>query len=78
MAFLTFAAARNAVITSVVADVVRAYVDLRGFQTQVGILRNASEVLQESLRIVNIRFERGIQTGLLHGQQVRQDLENLV
>ena len=54
------AAARNAVITSIIADVVRAYLDLRGFQTQVGILRNASEVLQESLRIVNIRYERGI------------------
>jgi NodT family efflux transporter outer membrane factor (OMF) lipoprotein len=54
------AAARNAVITSIVADVVRAYVDLRGFQTQVGILKNASDVLRESLRIVNIRYERGI------------------
>ncbi|HEY0748792.1 MAG TPA: efflux transporter outer membrane subunit [Steroidobacteraceae bacterium] len=54
------AAARNAVITSVVADVVRAYVDLRGFQTQAGILKNASDVLRESLRIVNIRYQRGI------------------
>ena len=54
------AAARYGVITSVVADVVRAYVDLRGFQIQVGILRQASDVLRESLRIVNIRYERGI------------------
>jgi NodT family efflux transporter outer membrane factor (OMF) lipoprotein len=54
------AAARNAVITAIVADVVRAYVDLRGFQTQVGILKNASDVLRESLRIVNIRYQRGI------------------
>jgi NodT family efflux transporter outer membrane factor (OMF) lipoprotein len=54
------AAARNAVLTSVVADVVRAYVDLRGFQTQVGILRKASDVLRESLRIVTIRYQRGI------------------
>ncbi|HXQ63334.1 MAG TPA: efflux transporter outer membrane subunit [Steroidobacteraceae bacterium] len=54
------AAARNAVLTSVVADVVRAYVDLRGFQTQVAILRKASEVLRESLRLVTIRYERGI------------------
>jgi NodT family efflux transporter outer membrane factor (OMF) lipoprotein len=53
-------AARNAVLTSVVANVVRAYVDLRGFQIQVGILRQASDVLRESLRIVNIRYERGI------------------
>jgi len=54
------AAARYAVITSIIADVVRAYVDLRGFQTQAGILRGAGDILRESLRIVNIRYERGI------------------
>ncbi len=54
------AAARYAVITSIVADVVRAYVDLRGFQIQAGVLRQASDVLRESLRIVNIRYQRGI------------------
>jgi NodT family efflux transporter outer membrane factor (OMF) lipoprotein len=54
------AAARYAVITSIIADVVRGYVDLRGLQIQAGILRNASDVLRESLRIVNIRYERGI------------------
>jgi NodT family efflux transporter outer membrane factor (OMF) lipoprotein len=53
-------AARYDVLTSVVSDVVRAYVDLRGFQLRAGILHKASEVLRESLRIVNIRFERGI------------------
>jgi len=54
------AAARSGVLTALVADVVRAYVDLRGFQTQAGILRQASDVLRESLRIVNIRYQRGI------------------
>src|SRR6202023_599951 len=54
------AAARNAVVTSLIADVVRAYIDLRGFQVQAGILRSAGDVLRESLRIVNIRYERGI------------------
>jgi NodT family efflux transporter outer membrane factor (OMF) lipoprotein len=53
-------AARYDVVTSVVADVVRAYVDLRGFQVRAGILHKASDVLRESLRIVNIRYERGI------------------
>lgn len=43
-----------------VADVVRAYVDLRGLQVRAGILRKASDVLRESLRIVTIRYERGI------------------
>jgi NodT family efflux transporter outer membrane factor (OMF) lipoprotein len=53
-------AARYDVLTAVVADVVRAYVDLRGFQVRAGILHKASDVLQESLRFVNIRYERGI------------------
>jgi NodT family efflux transporter outer membrane factor (OMF) lipoprotein len=53
-------AARNGVLTSVVANVVRAYIDLRGFQIQLGILRQASDVLRESLRIVDIRYQRGI------------------
>jgi NodT family efflux transporter outer membrane factor (OMF) lipoprotein len=54
------AAARYGVITSIVADVVRAYIDLRGDQIELGVLRQASDVLKESLRIVNIRYERGI------------------
>jgi NodT family efflux transporter outer membrane factor (OMF) lipoprotein len=53
-------AARYQVLTAVVADVVRAYVDLRGFQVRAGILHKASDVLRESLRIVKIRYERGI------------------
>jgi NodT family efflux transporter outer membrane factor (OMF) lipoprotein len=53
-------AARYDVLTSVVSDVVRAYVDLRGFQLRAGILHQASDVLRESLRIVTIRYERGI------------------
>jgi NodT family efflux transporter outer membrane factor (OMF) lipoprotein len=54
------AAARYEVITSVVADVVRAYVDLRAYQVELGVLRQASGVLRDSQRIVNQRFERGI------------------
>jgi NodT family efflux transporter outer membrane factor (OMF) lipoprotein len=53
-------AARYDVLVSVIADVVRAYVDLRGLQVRAGILHKASDVLRESLRIVNIRYERGI------------------
>lgn len=53
-------AVRYDVLTAVVADVVRAYIDLRGFQVRAGILHKASDVLRESLRIVNIRYERGI------------------
>ena len=53
-------AARYDVLTSVIGNVVRAYVDLRGLQVRAGILHHASDVLRESLRIVNIRYERGI------------------
>jgi NodT family efflux transporter outer membrane factor (OMF) lipoprotein len=53
-------AARYDVLISVVADVVRAYIDLRGLQVRAGILHKASDVLRESLRIVKIRYERGI------------------
>lgn len=53
-------AARNAVLVSVIADVARAYIDMRGLQTRAAILHNAMDTLQESLRIVRIRYERGI------------------
>jgi NodT family efflux transporter outer membrane factor (OMF) lipoprotein len=54
------AAARSAVLTSLVADVVRAYVSLRGFQMRSALLHQADAVLHESLRVVRIRYERGI------------------
>ena len=53
-------AARNSVLVSVVADVARAYVDLRGLQVRASELKEAIAVLRESLRIVSIRYERGI------------------
>ena len=53
-------AARYDVITAVIADVVRAYVDLRGFQVQVGVLRQAVGVLRESHRLQAVRYQRGI------------------
>jgi NodT family efflux transporter outer membrane factor (OMF) lipoprotein len=53
-------AARNGVLVSVVADTARAYVDLRGLQERAAVLAAAIDVLRESLRIVNIRYERGI------------------
>jgi NodT family efflux transporter outer membrane factor (OMF) lipoprotein len=53
-------AERNAVLISVIADVTRAYIDMRGLQTRASILHHAADTLQESLRIVRIRYERGI------------------
>ncbi len=53
-------AARNTVLVSVIADVARAYVDLRGLQVRASVLNQAIGVLRESARIVGIRYERGI------------------
>jgi NodT family efflux transporter outer membrane factor (OMF) lipoprotein len=53
-------AARNGVLVSVIADTARAYVDLRGLQVRASVLAAAIDALRESLRIVNIRYERGI------------------
>jgi NodT family efflux transporter outer membrane factor (OMF) lipoprotein len=53
-------AARNAVLVAVVADVAGAYVDLRGLQVRAAVLQAAVAALRESLRIVKIRYERGI------------------
>jgi NodT family efflux transporter outer membrane factor (OMF) lipoprotein len=53
-------AARNQVLVSVVANVARAYVDLRGLQVRASVLHAAIDALRESERIVSIRYERGI------------------
>jgi len=53
-------AARNGVLVAVVADVANAYVELRGLQVRASVLASSIAVLRESLRIVKIRYERGI------------------
>jgi NodT family efflux transporter outer membrane factor (OMF) lipoprotein len=53
-------AARYDVLTAVIADVVRSYLDLRGLQVRSRILQQASGVLRESRRIVELRYQRGI------------------
>jgi NodT family efflux transporter outer membrane factor (OMF) lipoprotein len=54
------AAARNGVLVTVIADVARAYIDLRGTQLQIATLQGTIQALQESQRIVHIRYQRGI------------------
>jgi NodT family efflux transporter outer membrane factor (OMF) lipoprotein len=54
------AAARNVVLVAVISDVARAYVDLRGLQMRSAVLHAAIDVLQQSMQIVNERYERGI------------------
>jgi NodT family efflux transporter outer membrane factor (OMF) lipoprotein len=52
--------ARYGVLTAVIADVVRAYIDLRGLQVRAATVHRAADVLQESLRLVTLRYQRGI------------------
>jgi NodT family efflux transporter outer membrane factor (OMF) lipoprotein len=54
------AAARNGVLVAIIADVARAYIDLRGAQLHVSTLQATIQALQESQRIVHQRFEHGI------------------
>jgi NodT family efflux transporter outer membrane factor (OMF) lipoprotein len=54
------AAARNVVLITVVADVTRAYVDMRGLQLQLAVLRQNIHTAQRSLELVQARFDRGI------------------
>src|SRR5258708_620254 len=55
-----FAAARSAVLITVVADVVRVYMDMRGLQTQQAVLGQNMRSARKSLDLVQARFDRGI------------------
>jgi NodT family efflux transporter outer membrane factor (OMF) lipoprotein len=54
------AAARNGVLVAIIADVARAYIDLRGAQLHVSTLQETIQTLQESQRIVHLRYQHGI------------------
>jgi NodT family efflux transporter outer membrane factor (OMF) lipoprotein len=47
-------------VLTVIADVARAYIDLRGLQMRASVLGAAISSLRESRRIVGLRFDRGI------------------
>jgi NodT family efflux transporter outer membrane factor (OMF) lipoprotein len=70
------AAQRNAVLVAVIADVARAYVDLRGFQARSAALHASLRVMKQSLYIVNERFQRGI-TNELDVTLATRELETL-
>jgi NodT family efflux transporter outer membrane factor (OMF) lipoprotein len=69
-------AARNAVLVSVIGDVVRAYVDLRGLQTRLAILRRNIDAEQHSVDVVQTRFDRGL-TNELDLSLAKRELANL-
>jgi NodT family efflux transporter outer membrane factor (OMF) lipoprotein len=53
-------AARNIVLVSLIADVARAYLDLRALQMQLMVLRKNIEVVKKYLDFVQERYDRGI------------------
>ncbi len=54
------AAARNAVLIAVVADVARAYVDMRGLQTQLAVLQQNIVTARRTVDVAKTRLERGL------------------
>jgi NodT family efflux transporter outer membrane factor (OMF) lipoprotein len=57
---LAAAKAREAVLVSVIADVARAYIDLRGIQAQIAVTRKNIESARRRLEFVQSRFNQGI------------------
>jgi NodT family efflux transporter outer membrane factor (OMF) lipoprotein len=57
---LAAAKARDAVLVSVVANVARAYIELRGFQEQIAVTRRNIEAARRSLQVVQTRFNEGL------------------
>jgi NodT family efflux transporter outer membrane factor (OMF) lipoprotein len=58
------AEARNAVLVTVVADVVRAYMDMRGLQMELSVAHRAVDTAQQTLDYVRARYEGGFTNAL--------------
>jgi NodT family efflux transporter outer membrane factor (OMF) lipoprotein len=56
--------ARSAVLVTVVADLVRAYLDMRGFQIQLTVANRAVEAAQKTVDLVEARYEGGFTNAL--------------
>jgi NodT family efflux transporter outer membrane factor (OMF) lipoprotein len=70
------AATRNAVLLSVVADVARNYVDMRGLQMRLLIIRNNISTAEQLRELEQTRFDRGL-TNELDLQLAIRELESL-
>jgi NodT family efflux transporter outer membrane factor (OMF) lipoprotein len=57
---LAAAKARDAVLVSVVANVARAYIEMRGFQAQIAATRRNMETARRSLQVAQTRFNQGL------------------
>jgi NodT family efflux transporter outer membrane factor (OMF) lipoprotein len=70
------AAARNAVLISVVADVARNYVDMRGLQARLAILQENIGTARQSRDLEQARYDRGL-TNELNLQLAIREFETL-
>src|ERR1700736_6527613 len=57
---LAAAKARDAVLVSVIANVARAYIELRGFQAQIAVTRSNINSARRRLQFVQDRFNQGL------------------
>ena len=57
---LAAAKARDAVLVSVIANVARAYIELRGYQAQIAVARSNIESARRRLQFVQDRFNQGL------------------
>ena len=57
-------AARNVVLTTIIADVVRGYVDMRSLQMQQEVLAHNIKASEDYAHLVQQRYDRGITNGL--------------
>ncbi len=54
------AEARNAVLLTLISDVARAYIDLRGLQVRLAVAQRNVETAQQTVDVVRTRFNRGL------------------
>ena len=57
---LAAAKARDAVLVSVIANVARAYIELRGYQAQLAVIRRNMEAARRSLQVAQTRYSQGL------------------
>ncbi len=56
--------ARNAVISSLIADVATTYLTMRELDLELEIARKTEDIAENGLKLTNLRKERGVSTGL--------------
>jgi NodT family efflux transporter outer membrane factor (OMF) lipoprotein len=57
---LAAAKVRDAVLVSVISNVARAYIELRGYQAQLAVTRGNMETARRSLQVAQTRFSQGL------------------